>query len=329
MLEHFVGINNLPNAAAKLIAGRIYAVVHNDTALGLGLACETLLVASVDRRAVWIAEGSPERAFNLPSAVAQKIRLAVSKGDIRVFETSGAKSAHLDRKVFEELSFLEIIKGSLIVIEGADRFVDSNTPEAWSANVGAWQRWAERSECALLWLCPKRIGRTDPELDIVRVAQRFSGYARLRKMDDEVRWDIFHWFGTEGLIADKSFRLTVHEDQPWRAKSIENQPETAQEQSADEDDVFITNTALGSGKSAPAGWRVFETTDLMNAALSTATAATAILHYNTQTSPVYLSLWMPFPISLAYFQNCLMMPANIKRLAISKNPIWLLLAGFY
>lgn len=289
MLEHFIGINNLPNAAAKMTAGRMYAVVHNDAALGLGLACETLMAACAYSRAEWIAEENPERAFNLPSAsrsssvVAQPMRQAVQKGDIRIFETGGVKQAHMSRKMLEELSYLKISKGGLIVIEGADRLLDSDDPEAWDAEVGAWQRWAEHSEYALLWMCPKRVGRTDPELDIVRVAHRFSGYARLRKLDNEVRWDIFHWFGAEGMIADKSFRLSAHKDKPWRVEPAETRPETAFEQAADENEVFITHTALAGGKPTPAGWRVFETLDQMSAALSATTAATAILHYNAGT----------------------------------------------
>ena len=284
MLEHFIGINNLPNAAAKMLGGRIYAVVHNDAALGLGMACEALLAACAYSRAVWIAEDSPERALNSPSAGAVKMRQAADKGDMRIFETSGVKAAHLSRKMLEELSFLKISKGSLIVIEGADRLLDADDPEAWDAEAGAWQRWAERSECALLWVYPKRVGRTDPELDLVRIAHRFSGYARLRKLDKELRWDIFHWFGAEGLIADKSFYLLANKDKPWRVEPVDTLPENASQQAADANEVFITLAALAGAKPTPAGWRLFETLDQMSAALSTSTAVTAVLHYNAETS---------------------------------------------
>ena len=282
MLEYFIGINALPNAASKMCAERMYAVVHNDTAPVSEWLCRILIDASSDRPAIWISEGSPERVLNSSSAVAQTIRTSLVKGDIRIFETGSVEAVNPGRAMREELDFLGNNKGSLLVIEGADRFVGSPNSEVW--DVIAWQRWVERSGCALLWLFPKRVGRTDPELDIVRVAQRFSGYARLRKSDNEVRWDVFHWFGEEGLIADKSYRLTVQQDQPWKVETIETRTDTGLDQAADEDEVLITRTALGAGKPANTNWRVFETPDKMYAALSTTTAATTILHYSSDTS---------------------------------------------
>ena len=286
MNEHFIGINKLPNAASRMMAGRMYAVVHNDAVLGLGLICEALIAACAMGRAEWIAEDDAGRAFELRASpeTAKKMRLSVEQGDIRVFETAGAKPAKLSRTMLEELSHLEITKGSLMVIEGADRLLDSNTPEVWDKEVGDWQRWAAQSECALLWIFSKRVGRTDPELDIARVAHHFSGCARLRKSDNEMRWDIFHWFGAEGLIADRSFRLLAGKDKPWVAEPVETRAATAGDAAADENDVFITQAALAGGKPVPAEWQIFETSSQMIAALATTTAATAILHYNQGAS---------------------------------------------
>jgi cellulose biosynthesis protein BcsE len=284
MPAHFVGINNLPNSAAQLMVGEMYAVVHNDSTLSFNLICEILLAASVDSRAVWLTEFNPAQAFNSSSGMGLQMWQATQRGNIRIFEIASAKSAKSGNRILEELDFLNITKGSLIVIEGADRLLDSANPETWDAETGSWQRWAEQAECALLCIYPKRIGRTDPELDIMRIAHRFSGYARLQKLDNEVRWDIFHWFGTEGLIADKSFRLSVKKDKSWRVVPVETLPENTSEQAADANEVFSTFKALADAKPTPAGWRIFETPEQMSSALSASTAATAIFHYNSESS---------------------------------------------
>ncbi|MFZ5503475.1 MAG: cellulose biosynthesis protein BcsE [Pseudomonadota bacterium] len=288
MPEYSVGINNLPSAAAGMLAGRMYAVSHHDTDFGLRLMCEVLLAASADRRATWLAEASPARAFNLlspsgiPAVAAQQMRQAAAQNRIRIFETGGVEHHTLRREMLAELDSVKVGKGSLVVIEGADRLFDSDALEAGNDSLGTWQHWAEQTKCTLLWMCPQRVGRIAPELDITRAAHRFSGYARLRKPDDGAHWDILHWFGPEGLIADKSFRLFAHWDKPWRAEPIEIHAEVTPE-AADESDVFITRAILAENQAAPAEWRIFETTEQMSAALSSATAATAIFHYDTDT----------------------------------------------
>lgn len=266
-----------------MIGGQMYAVVHSDTTLGSELACETLGAACTYSRGVWVVENNPKEVFDSASAVAKQMLQAVERGVIQIFETTGAKLSLLSHILLEELNFLEISKGSLIVIEGADRLLDPDQTETWNAELGAWQRWAESLECVLLWLYPKRAGRTDPERDIFRIMHRFSGYARLSKSDKEMRWDIFHWFGTEGMVTNKSFRLSRQKDGPWQSESLDILPEAMSEAAVDENDVFITYAALAGAYPVPDGWRVMEALDQMISALGNATAATAIIHYNSHT----------------------------------------------
>lgn len=278
MREHLIGIKKLPDVAGKLVPGRVYVVIH-DAETGLELVCKTLVVASASGRAEWVAE-APSAYLGLPAELRREVAECLDRGDLRIFRMKVGEHHGMRLGMLNELDFLRVGPGSLIVVEGVDRFVEQDAAETWEADVAAWQRWAERTRCAVLWMCPRRAGQSGHEADFLRMAHHFSGIARLRKSGGEVRWDVYYWFADEGLMADKSFRLDSDGNGNWRVDEREALRAGAAEPAVDEDDVFIMRAALPGGRSAPGGWRVFETAEQMKAGLSSARAPTVILNYN-------------------------------------------------
>ncbi|HXU92537.1 MAG TPA: cellulose biosynthesis protein BcsE [Gallionella sp.] len=276
MREHLIGIKELPDVAGKLAAGRIYVVMH-DAEAGLEMACKTLAVACASGRAEWVAE-DPSSYLKVSAELGREVAECLRRGDLRIFRMKAGGHRGMRLRLLNELDFIRVEPGSLIVVEGVDRFVEGDAAETWEEDVAAWQRWAERTRCAVLWMSPRRAGQSGHEADFLRMAHRFSGIARLRKSGGEVRWDIYYWFASEGLMADKSFRLGHDGCGNWRVDEREALRAEATEPAVDEDDVFILRAALPGGRSAP-GWRVFDTDEQMKAALSSARAPTVILNY--------------------------------------------------
>lgn len=280
--EHLIGINKLPDVAGKLATGRLYAVMH-DAGLGLEVICKTLVTACASGRVEWVAE-TPSAYLNLPAELAGEVAECLHRGDLRIFLAKAGERRGMCRRMLKELDFLGVAQDSLILVEGVDHFLEQDTAEMWAEDVTAWQQWSERTGCAVLWIYPRRVGQSGHEADFLRMAHRFSGIARLRKSGNEVRWDVYYWFASEGVMADKSFRLGADGNGGWRVDERDTLRTDAAEPAVDEDDVFITRVALPGGRSAPTGWRVFETVDQMNVALSSAHAPTVVFHYNAGSS---------------------------------------------
>lgn len=281
-LEHLIGIKKLPDVAGKLSPGRLYVVMH-DAGLGLEVACRTMVAACAAGRVEWIAE-DPSAYLGLPRELEREVAGCLQEGDLRVFRAKAGERRGMGRTMLKELDFLGAARDSLIVVEGTDRFLERDTPEMWAEGVAAWQHWTEQSGCTVLWMCPLRSGQPGHEAEFLRLGHRFSGLARLRRSGDEVRWDVHYWFAGEGLMADKSFRLESDGDGNWGVRERDTLNAGAAEPAVDEDDVFITRAALPGDRSVPAGWRVFETVDQMNLALSSARAPTAVFHYHAGSS---------------------------------------------
>lgn len=276
MREHLLGIRKLPSVAGKLPGGRVCVVIHDD-GQALEVACQTVVAACALGRAEWVAE-APSAGLGVPGELGGEVAECLRRGDLRIFEVRADEHRGVCRRVLQELDYLGAAQGSLVVVEGVDRFVEQS--ETWEADAAAWQQWAERTGCSVLWLCPRRAGQAAHEAELLRMAHRFSGLARLRASGDEVRWDVYYWFADEGLMVDKSFRLDTDGNGNWWVDQRDGLRSQDAERAVDEDDVFIMRAALPGGRSIPAGWRVFETVEQMNVALSSAHAPTVVFHYD-------------------------------------------------
>lgn len=287
-MKHVVGervlvVGNLPRSAAILMGGRVYAVVHDEDAPVLAVAWPTLLAASQAGPAQWVTERDPERELAASDAHADTMRQALAAGRIRAFVWGGGAAAPSFRRVFEELDYFGSAKGGLVVLDGADRLFDGADPDAVDAALAACQRWAERRACAVLLLCPRRGGRADPAAILRGAAHRLGGFARFRRAVPGLVWEVFHWFGPEGVWAGRSLRLSAGADGHLMVDD-DKAPQPARELVADEDAVFITRAALPPGQPAPAAWHVTEDLDAAVTAMAAATAATLILHHDQTSS---------------------------------------------
>lgn len=280
--EHLLGIRSLPHVAGRLSAGRVYAVML-DGCSGLDWICQTIVGACALAQVEWIAK-SPSAYLGLPPALKQGVADCLQGGNLRIFQAEASKGGGRCRSMLAELDFLGVVRGSLVVVEDAERFTEYAGASAWEEDVAAWQHWAERTGCTVLWACRHDDGQRALEAGLLRVAHRLSGLVRLRMPDDGMRWDIFYWFADEGLVTDKSLRLRKAEDGSWQVDERDTPNSEPGERAVDEDDVFAMRAALPGDQVAPEGWRVFETMEQMNAALASARAPTVIFHYNVGSS---------------------------------------------
>jgi len=252
--------------------------VH-DAELGLEMASRTLVAACVLARAEWITE-TPAAYLGVHAELRREVAECLRKDTLRIFHAQTGERNDLCRRMLQELEFLGVEQGGLIIVEGVDRFAGQANRETWEADVTAWQQWAERNGCAVLWMCPRRPGEPSHQAKFQRMAHRFSGLARLHMTGDAARYDVFYWFAHEWLMTHKSFRLNSDSGGNWLVVERDTSTIDAADTPLDEDDVFIMHAALPDGRSAPNDWRVFDTSEQMCVALSSAHACTVIFHYN-------------------------------------------------
>ncbi|HEX5362787.1 MAG TPA: BcsE family c-di-GMP-binding protein, partial [Gallionella sp.] len=276
--EYLLGIGNLPDVTGKMLAGRLYVVMH-DADLGLEVVCRTVVAASASGRVDWLAE-VPSAYLGVVPQLGREVADCLREQTLRIFQSTSENPHGMCRRILKDLDLIGVAGGGLVIADGADRFIEEVSDEAWEGDLSAWQKWAERTGCAVLWMCPRRAGQFGHEADLLRMAHRFSGMARLRKSGDELRWDVYYWFGNEGLMLDKSFRLNADDSGSCWVEEHHSVPAGEAELIVDEDEVYIMKAALPAGRSTPSGWRVFDTVEQMSVALSSARAPTVIFHHN-------------------------------------------------
>lgn len=279
-----LAIGNLPAAAASLSSGSVYAVVHDEDVPILAVVWPTLLAGCQAGPVQWVTERDPDKELaSSATAYAGRMRQALESGRVSSFLWGGSAPLPVLQRILAELDYFGSAMGGLVVLDGADRLFDSTDPKAADAAIAACHRWAERNACALLLLCTRRVGHTDPVETLQVAAHRLGGFARFRHVDHELGWDVFHWFGPEGVLAGRSLRLSSCADEGL-AMVADKAPQQAFDVAADEDAVFITRAALPAEQPFPASWHVAESFDALGTAAAAATAATIVLHYDPATS---------------------------------------------
>jgi cellulose biosynthesis protein BcsE len=271
--EHQLGIQKLPTVAGRLATGRIYVVLH-DVELGRQVVRDTLLAANLSNQAIWLADSSSSNG-KWAQALADAHRL----GSLKIFNLTDSDQADFAERLLQELDFIAPVAGSLVLVDGVDRLLE-RAGEHWGSVVIAWQKWAERKKCTVLWMCPMRPGKPAPIAEMTRLAHCFSGLARLRKFENEIRYDVFYWFSDEGLLTNKSFRLAPDANGKWEVLDADAKRVSVGEKPADEDDVFAMRAVLPEGRTEPVGWRLFETAEQMMGALGSAHACTVVFYYH-------------------------------------------------
>lgn len=281
IFDPFLAIKNLPLAASNLSCGYVYGVVHDESAPILRVVWPTLLAVSVSKPAQWVTERDPQKELESRLPPAEKLRQALSTGRVKSFQWGNTNIPNLNR-ILEELDYFGVGEGGLVVIDGADRFFEGASPEQVAGLVSASQVWATEKGCALLLLCTRRTGRTDFSETLGRVAHRLGGFARFRQSDDGLWWDVFHWLGSDGAVAGRTFRLSAQADGGMLVEE-DNAPQKVFEPAVDESAVFVTSAVLPDKQPPPAAWRMAEDWEALNAMAAAATAATIILHYDEAT----------------------------------------------
>ena len=283
MQKYFIGIKKLPDVAGKLSDGRVYVVMH-DAGMELQLACRTLVDGSAMGQTEWVTE-TPSAYQVLPMDLKQSVSECLNKGSLRIFHRQMASGDNICRRILNELDFIGVTAGSLIVVERIDHFLEQAIDdEAWAEDVAIWQRWVERTACSVLWMCQKPVNQTGFEDNLLNLAHRFSGIARLRQTGDEVYWNIFYWFTKEGLLVDKSFKLNVDSNGDWSVNDNDMLRAEAPEHIVDEDEVFILRQALPEKEDMPEGWHVFETIADLEAALASSLGPTVVFDFGLSSS---------------------------------------------
>lgn len=291
-MHSLLGIEGLSAAVADLRLGRIYALSIEERALSLPLAWATLLSALAAKRAAWlVTETSPPVALNAPGALVAAAREAVAAELIRVFH--GLAAARLPDgqdaagRMIEELDYFAIPAGALLAIEGGDRFLGEavNAPRAGAkaaGNVAAieqWQAWARCRGISVLFLCHRRDDNPNPAARLQASAEHLGGFARLRRSDGVTSWEVFHWFGPEGVCAGKTYPLSLRDDGRLAA-SVGQAPRLSFEPAIDEHSVVAMRAALPGQRTLPSGWTVVDDLAELGKSAATAVAATVIVAFD-------------------------------------------------
>lgn len=269
-----LAVEGMPSAVSLLEPGRLYAVVHDEGTPVAAMAGAALLGAP---EGVWISSLNPERELAAATSLAQALRQGVEDGRVRIFrrldEGAGTPSELVSR-LGEELDYFAIAAGALVLVDGADHLLDDT-----GFPLGGLKRWAEAHGSPFLLLFPSRSGRPDPALRLMRVADHFAGFARLRKADSGLKWEAYHWFGAAGASTGQSFPLALREDGRLVVCDGAGAPEAADGPAVDEGVVFALAPALAGGLTPPAAWVVAESLDALWPAVDGAVAATVVLSY--------------------------------------------------
>ena len=260
----------------SFLPARTYAVVYDELEDLLAASWTTLLANCKTVPAILVTPREPERELaSLSNILANKVRHAISAGNIRVFQwQSSAGSSSSPPAILEELEHFGLGRGALVIIAGAGDFFSSGnkTPAT------LYRSWAEQHDCSLLLLSPFRSDKPDPSIYMGQAADCIAGYARLRRSDGNLWFDIFHWFGRETFAAGQSFELTERGDNTlvMKKRGYSNIPH---EPAADEDAVLAVRSVLREPESAPAAWHIFADVKSLVAASAGATASTVILPF--------------------------------------------------
>lgn len=279
--EHLIGIRKLPDVAGKLSGGRIYVAMH-DAGLEHELVGRTLVSACATGVGQWIAE-DPSVCLDFPEELKHEVEACLDNGLLRIFR------AHMDGEgdcgtILRELDFIEGLEDGLVVVGSVERFIEQADAETFAEEVEAWRRWAERTGCAVFWLCQRPGGQAGAEARLMSLAHRFSGLVRLRRSGEEVRWDVYYWFTGDGLMVDKSFHLDTDGAGDWWVNEREMLHAEASGHAVDEDEVFAMREALPGKTEAPEGWHVFDTIGELEAALTSAHAPTVVINFSVGSS---------------------------------------------
>lgn len=263
------------------MSGRMYAL-SLDSELELQFVATTLKHATTAPAIVWITI-SPEAYLAAPIPVSTEINKALASERLSLYSANFDVADNICLDTLMELDTLGAIAGSLIIVSCVDRFIEAADPDRWQYNITAWKAWAEKCDFAVLWLYSHKLNAQTHQADLLRLAHQFSGYARLRRIHETARYDIYYWFSPDGILVNKSFRLGLNKQEDWYALERETLLTEGAEPAIDEDDVFIMRSALPEGRPAPNDWRIFETQEQMLQALSSAHACTVIFHYHVGT----------------------------------------------
>lgn len=286
MSRHFqIGIEDLPESSTRLLPGSVYAIAIHDDRYRLSLLRGTVLSAAAQRRAVWyVADGAPEEALSGTDAASMQLRHAAATGVLRAFRSPAAAAPDMSGRLIDELEHLMIPAGALLVIDGAERYLDiaAALPDD-AAPLRRWRDWAERYAVAVVMLFRQRTEHApDHAAALLPAARLLGGLARLRTIDGGAFWEVFHWFGANGVSAGQSRQLALRADGGLGALETAA-ARTAYRPAADEATVLALKSVLTRGQ-AVAAWCVLDDAETLSERAQDAVAATVLLSYDRTTS---------------------------------------------
>ena len=293
-----LGIEGLPSAYAELVPGRLYVVVLEDQSLALSLAWLALLAALSDNRpAALVVEEGLERSVMGAGLLAATARQALCSGLITVFQGNGGDSPRSVKdatgRMLEELQYFKLVNNSLLVVDGADRFLnlepdDSHNGDnvmgkpSLSSQLLRWHQWALDSGNTALLLCRRREVQSNPAESLQHVADSCAGFARLRRVDGAINWEVFHWFTNIGMSAGKQFLLNLnHEGHLVAVESGEVR--AGLEPAVDENVVLAMKSAWPGNQPLPANWLLLDHLEALKQRIAQTIAATIIVNFDQNT----------------------------------------------
>ena len=252
----------------RLLCGRVYVVVQAEWESLCAAGLSMLLAADPSFDRVWITRRDPERELAVPNPLLTRVRNAAINREIRICSLANRPSA-VSARILDELDGFGLAGSSLVVIDGAERLLMGDN------EMSAMRHWAEQRACTLVFLCmPDSVGEFLASLR--PVADRLAGLARLRRTSAGLWWDTLHWFGAQGFVGNRTYRVATDKAGTLLLKADESHPDTHSQLTGD-DVVLVLRPAVTALDPAASHWRLFDDLDALIAASGGLPAATIVL----------------------------------------------------
>ena len=138
----------------------------------------------------------------------------------------------------------------------------------------------------MLLLLHRRDGAANPGARVLPQSAACAGFARIRCSEAGRHLEVFHWLGSEGMVANRIFHLSQRDDgQP--VVSAGGVPDGDMPPAIDESVVLLLGSALPADVALPAEWRIVTDLDALWVAVGQAAALTVILGFG-RTLPLDL-----------------------------------------
>jgi cellulose biosynthesis protein BcsE len=271
-------------AGVSLLPGNIYLVCEEDDALAAMLIWGTLYdLCASGGSACLISSANLTKSIG-ESTHAQGIRRMTANKSLVLLEIQDIH-ARLRNKmrvalVLQELRHWGGAAKRLLIINGAEKMFANFD----AAMLREWRHWAESKSHVVLFIVRQSpTEKTGVITSLLPISHLFSGVARLKSVYGAAKWEVFHWFDHDGVIAGKTYPICKSEIGRLALLPAESAVEAALPPAADEQQVWTMRCAFLANEIVNTSWQMVEKISDVAAIIGNAVAATIVIGFTPES----------------------------------------------